>query len=64
MLGPEVVLVSSAEETAFEILASLEPSGVTSAPTHTFYSSGDVDLFKRLGRRLLGPELEHVNPWP
>jgi hypothetical protein len=31
--------------------------------THRFVSSGDVDWFRALGRRLLGPELasvEHV----
>ena len=28
--------------------------------THTFVSSGDVETFARLGRRLLGPELDHV----
>ena len=28
--------------------------------THTFLSSGDVDWFRDLGRRLLGPELDRV----
>jgi hypothetical protein len=28
-----------------------------------FYSSGDVDAFAKLGRRLLGPELGSVSRW-
>ena len=30
--------------------------------THTFLSSGDVDWFRALGRRLLGPELTEALP--
>jgi glutamate racemase len=70
VLGPDVTLVSSADETAFEVRALLEtPDGGPSAARsgrHLFISSGDVDTFRRLGARLLGPELEHVEPisWP
>lgn len=64
VLGPDVVLVSSADETAFSLMRAVRP--VDDAPvidrrgTHTFVSSGDVDTFARLGRRLLGPELGTV----
>ena len=30
---------------------------------HRFVSSGDVDSFKRLGGRLLGPEVDDVEAW-
>jgi len=66
VMGREVVLVSSADETAFGVRATLEASGVARAnngdhaATHRFLSSGDVDWFRRLGRELLGPELDQV----
>jgi glutamate racemase len=68
VMGREVVLVSSADETAFELSQLLADHGLarsaTAPPgTHRFVSSGDVDWFRALGRRLLGPELasvEHV----
>ena len=63
VLGPQVVLVSSAEETAFELADMLERSGLRRAAraapaVHRFCSSGDVRLFAELGGRLLGPELD------
>ncbi len=64
VMGRDVVLVSSADETAFAVTRTLDESGAaTTARTpgrHTFVSSGDVETFARLGRRLLGPELDHV----
>jgi glutamate racemase len=65
VMGREVVLVSSADETAFEVRRMIEasaPDGVRPAcgdrpGSHRFLSSGDVDRFLALGRRLLGPEL-------
>ena len=68
VMGREVVLVSSADETAFELSRLLADHGLArpaaaSPGTHRFVSSGDVDWFRALGRRLLGPELasvEHV----
>jgi glutamate racemase len=105
VMGRDVVLVSSADETAFEVLARLEAEGLraaAAAPTapdtrpephpealgdaamlpaapparseggpgqagwrHRWLSSGDVTVFRELGRRLLGPELEHAElvPW-
>ena len=62
VVGRDVVLVSSADETAFEARAILERTGIGAARAgpgrHRFISSGDVSEFRRLGRRLLGPELD------
>jgi glutamate racemase len=67
VMGRDVVLVSSAEETAFEVLGILEDTGLgrrTAAKgVHRFVSSGDAELFRQLGSRLLGPELDHVEGW-
>ena len=64
VLGPDVVLVSSADETAFSLMRAIGPvdeSAMTDRRgTHTFVSSGDVETFARLGRQLLGPELDTV----
>ncbi len=64
VLGPDVVLVSSADETAFSLMRAAGPVDEFGASerrgTHTFVSSGDVDMFARLGRQLLGPELDTV----
>jgi glutamate racemase len=67
VMGRDVVLVSSADETAFEVRAILEDTGQGHRPgsdgKHRFVSSGDVATFKQLGRRLLGPELDDVEGW-
>ncbi len=64
VMGREVVLVSSAEETAFEVDRLLTDSGhaVPDAPVghHEFVTSGDVERFRRLGARFCGPEVERV----
>lgn len=68
VMGPGVTLVSSADETAFAArarlaeLGLLRPGGGTGQ--HRFLSSGDIDLFRELGGRLLGPELAHTERWP
>lgn len=68
VMGPDVTLVSSADETAFAARAELERLGLLrdAAQTgeHRFLSSGDIDTFRELGGRLLGPELAHTEPWP
>ena len=70
VMGRDVVLVSSADETAFEVRAILGDTGLgrrtPGKANHRFVSSGDVALFRRLGRRLLGPELDAVESrsWP
>jgi glutamate racemase len=69
VVGRDVVLVSSADETAFEVRAMLHGSDLAASPgrtpEHRFLSSGDVAWFRRLGRRLLGPELDRAEavPW-
>ena len=65
VMGREVVLVSSADETAFAVAAQLSDLGLAHGPReaaveHRFLSSGDVDWFRELGRQLLGPELDRT----
>jgi glutamate racemase len=63
VMGREVVLVSSADELAFELRGELHGSQQAAPPgagTHRFLSSGDVTWFRELGGRLLGPELSHA----
>lgn len=67
VMGREVVLVSSADETAFEVRRFLIDAGLAREPrggacgepavVHRWLSSGDVAKFVELGRRLFGPEL-------
>lgn len=70
VVGPDVTLVSSADETAFEIQDRLEELEIQRTggrdAQHTFLSSGDISWFEDLGRRLLGPELAtaHSHDWP
>jgi glutamate racemase len=63
-LGPDVVLVSSAEETAKDVYAQLLGSGLArgdgEAPEHTFLVTGDPETFQRLAQVFLGPELTEV----
>jgi glutamate racemase len=67
VVGPDVVLVSSADETAFAARDQLAAAGLlraTGTGVRRFHSSGDVDVFRDLGSRLLGPELDRTEPWP
>jgi glutamate racemase len=67
VVGRDVVLVSSADETAFELRSMLIDDGLareeTAAATHTWISSGDISTFRDLGRQLLGPEIDAVQAW-
>lgn len=67
VMGQDVTLVSSADETAFALRDELETLGIgrtASEPgQHRFLSSGDVDVFRELGHQLLGPELDHTEAW-
>jgi glutamate racemase len=68
VMGRDVVLVSSADETAFAVRRLIEagvvgaagPAAEAGPPRHRWLSSGDVAWFDELGRRLLGPELAHA----
>lgn len=61
VLGSDVMLVSSADETAFEVRRLIAESQVGNPEhnvgTHEFWTTGDVNRFEQLGRELLGPEL-------
>ena len=68
VMGPGVTLVSSADETAFAARRMLGELGLLRRRRprrrqHRFLSSGDIDTFRELGARLLGPELDHTAPW-
>ncbi len=66
VMGRDVVLVSSADETAFEVRDLLRRTGLARPEArsgrHRWLSSGDVASFRALGRRLLGPELDAAQP--
>ncbi len=63
-LGPDVVLVSSAEETAKDVYATLVAGNLlrrSTAPVeHGFLSTGDPAAFERVAGLFLGPELTAV----
>ena len=65
VMGDDVTLVSSAEETAkdvYRVLADgdlLRPDDLP-PPTLAFSTTGDPDEFRGLARRFLGPEVETV----
>jgi len=68
VMGHGVTLVSSADETAFAAHRVLGQLGLLRRDTdhvgtHRFLSSGDIDVFRELGSRLLGPELNHTAAW-
>jgi glutamate racemase len=68
VMGPDVTLVSSADETAFAVRDQLAGLGLLRSDTdrrgqHRFASSGDIDVFRELGEQLLGPELDHTEAW-
>lgn len=61
-LGDEVVLVSSAEETAKDVYATVLREGLargveTEHPAHEFLCTGDPAHFQGLAERFLGPEI-------
>ena len=63
VMGDQVTLVSSAEETAKDVYLTLvrlglERDPLLGPPTHQFLTTGDPAEFQRIGRRFLGPELQ------
>jgi glutamate racemase len=64
VMGDSVALVSSAEETAYDVFSTLVRHDLERAdgrPTYTFEATGpDKDAFKRLASRFLGPEVVTV----
>jgi glutamate racemase len=65
VMGEEVTLVSSAEETAKDVYRTLVAHGLERSPEaptpeHTFFSTGAPEPFERLAQRFLGPEVRLV----
>jgi len=60
-MGPDVVLVSSAEETAKDVYAALSRTGALredpAPPAHTFLTTGEEAPFQGLAERFLGHEV-------
>ena len=63
VMGRDVVLVSSADETAFEVRRQLGASRPHGSVPPRFVTSGDPTQFRRLGTRFLGPEVDRVEAW-
>ena len=64
VMGRGVVLVSSADETAFEVRRQLGTGGSDAVGARPrFVTSGDPAQFRRLGARFLGPEVDIVEAW-
>jgi glutamate racemase len=62
-LGPGVVLVSSAEETAKDVYAILVSQGIEATgaePVHEFLATGDPAHFQRLAELFLGSEVRDL----
>ncbi|MGQ0625784.1 MAG: glutamate racemase [Sporichthyaceae bacterium] len=62
VLGPEVTLINSAQETAQDVYRLLTEHGSTRssqlpAPRHRFLATGDRQPFAAVGRRFLGPDI-------
>jgi glutamate racemase len=65
VMGNEVSLVSSAEETAKDLYRTLIENSLLrlaskKEPTHTFLATGNAQAFESLARRFLGPEVTSV----
>lgn len=64
VVGPQVALISSADETAVEVEDILDRLGwlrdERSEGSMTFLTTGDVSTCAQLGRAFLGPEVEGV----
>lgn len=66
VMGPEVALVSSADETAREVFRTLRGHELLRdddlpPPTHEFVATGDTEAFAVVARRFLGPEVDMVS---
>jgi len=63
VIGPNVRLISSAEETAREVAEALSARGRLAqggAPTRRYFTTGDAAEFERLGSRVLGHDTGRV----
>jgi glutamate racemase len=63
-LGPDVVLVSSAEETAKDVYGALVPGDqlapAAERPSHAFLTTGDPDRFQELAEIFFGHEVRDL----
>jgi glutamate racemase len=64
LMGPDVTLVSSAEETAKDVYATLVEADLlrreAAPPAHTFLTTGDPAQFQSIADRFLGPDVASV----
>jgi glutamate racemase len=66
VMGDQVTLVSSAEETAKDVYKLLVRHGLErdpdlGPPRHQFLTTGQPEEFASIGRRFLGPEMQAVH---
>ncbi|OIV37405.1 glutamate racemase [Mangrovactinospora gilvigrisea] len=66
LMGDQVTLISSAEETAKDVYRVLAAEDLMRDPSlpdpeHRFLTTGDPAQFRDIGRRFLGPELSRVD---
>ena len=67
VMGEDVTLVSSADETARDVYRTLAANDMhrdpkAGPPTLSFHATGDAASFEKLARRFLGPEVGTVTP--
>jgi glutamate racemase len=64
-MGPDVVLVSSAEETAKDVYATLLAMDLRredlGEPEHRLLTTGDPEAFRAVAHRFLGPEVRGID---
>ena len=64
VMGDQVTLVSSAEETAKDVYRTLVAHDLlrttSGRPNYRFHATGETESFERLARRFLGPEVNSV----
>ena len=63
VMGNDVTLVSSAEETAkdlYRVLVEKNLLNTSGKPSYRFISTGESEVFSKLARRFLGPEVVSV----
>ncbi|GAB4251692.1 MAG: glutamate racemase [Thermoleophilia bacterium] len=67
LLGPRVALINSAEEIAREVAEILERRGMANRPdregSYRFFSTGDPEQFRTVGRRFLQLPIREVSFW-
>lgn len=63
VMGPEIQLISSGDETALEVSALLDQQNILSDianVNHTFYTTGDPSLFRKIASTLFQQPLQNV----